>query len=99
MIITADISMYPLDSDFIPPITEFIKRLRSFPGLEIVINQLSTQLRGEFETRLTPLLTFPPTHTSRWLSEGAASSLKCSPSSLGIQMETVTSGASLRVEG
>ena len=49
MIITADISMYPLDSDFIPPITEFIKRLRSFPGLEIVTNQLSTQLRGEFD--------------------------------------------------
>ena len=48
MIITVDISMYPLDSEFIEPITEFILRLRTFPGLEMVTNQLSTQLRGEF---------------------------------------------------
>jgi uncharacterized protein YqgV (UPF0045/DUF77 family) len=40
--------MYPLDSEFIEPITEFIRRLRTYPGLEIVTNQLSTQLRGEF---------------------------------------------------
>ena len=49
MRITVDISMYPLDSDYIEPITEFILRLRSYPGLEIVTNQLSTQLRGEFD--------------------------------------------------
>ncbi len=48
MIITADISMYPLDADFIESITGFIHRLREHPGLEIVTNQLSTQLRGEF---------------------------------------------------
>ena len=49
MKITVDISMYPLDSDFIPTIKAFILRLRTFPGLEIVTNQLSTQLRGEFD--------------------------------------------------
>ena len=49
MKITVDISMYPLDSDFVPTIKAFILRLRTFPGLEIVTNQLSTQLRGEFD--------------------------------------------------
>ena len=50
MIITVDISMYPLDSNYIPPITDFILELRRFDGLNIVTNQLSTQVSGEFET-------------------------------------------------
>jgi uncharacterized protein YqgV (UPF0045/DUF77 family) len=49
MRITVDISLYPLDSDYIPPIKGFIRRLRAFDGLELVTNQLSTQVRGEFE--------------------------------------------------
>ena len=49
MIITVDISMYPLDSDYKPPIKNFILRLREYDGLELVSNQLSTQVRGEFE--------------------------------------------------
>ncbi len=49
MKITVDISLYPLDSNYVPAIKAFILRLRTFPGLEIVTNQLSTQLRGEFE--------------------------------------------------
>jgi len=49
MRITVDISLYPLNSDYIPPIKDFIRRLRTFEGLELVTNQLSTQLRGEFE--------------------------------------------------
>jgi uncharacterized protein YqgV (UPF0045/DUF77 family) len=49
MKITVDISMYPLDSDYKPPIKKFIRRLRTYPDLEIVSNQLSTQLCGEFE--------------------------------------------------
>jgi uncharacterized protein YqgV (UPF0045/DUF77 family) len=48
MKITVDISMYPLDSDYKPPIKKFIRRLRTYPDLEIVSNQLSTQLCGEF---------------------------------------------------
>jgi len=47
--IVADISMYPLSTDYIPAIVEFIKSLRVRDGLEVVTNQLSTQLRGEFE--------------------------------------------------
>lgn len=49
MIITVDISMYPLDSDYKPPIKDFIRKLRQFGGLELVTNQLSTQISGDFE--------------------------------------------------
>ncbi len=48
MKITVDISMYPLNQDYVPPIKAFIRRLREFPDLDIVTNQLSTQLTGEF---------------------------------------------------
>ena len=57
MKITVDISLYPLDSDYVPTIKAFILRLRTFPGLEIVTNQLSTQLRGEFDQVTTALNT------------------------------------------
>ena len=49
MNITVDISMYPLADDYKPAIKAFIRRLREFEGLALVTNQLSTQLRGEFE--------------------------------------------------
>lgn len=46
---TAELSMYPLDSDYIPPIIDFINDLRQQPGVEVLTNQMSTQLRGEFD--------------------------------------------------
>ena len=49
MKIVADMSLYPLKNGPIPNIIEFIKELRRQKGIEIVSNQLSTQLRGEFE--------------------------------------------------
>ncbi len=49
MKIVADISLYPLKNGPIPNIIEFIKELRGQDGIEIVSNQLSSQLRGEFE--------------------------------------------------
>jgi len=49
MKITVDISLYPLDSNYLPPIKNFIRKLRRCDGLELVTNQLSTQVRGEFE--------------------------------------------------
>ena len=48
MRITADISLYPLAEDFTAGITDFILRLRQEPRLEVLTNQLSTQLRGDF---------------------------------------------------
>ncbi len=49
MRITAELSLYPLAGDFVGPITDFILELRRQPGLEVVTNQLSTQVRGEFD--------------------------------------------------
>lgn len=48
MRITADISLYPLADDFTTGITDFIRRLRREPGVEVLTNQLSTQMRGDF---------------------------------------------------
>jgi uncharacterized protein YqgV (UPF0045/DUF77 family) len=49
MNIVADMSLYPLKDGPVPEIIRFIRKLRERNGLEIVTNQLSTQLRGEFE--------------------------------------------------
>jgi uncharacterized protein YqgV (UPF0045/DUF77 family) len=49
MRITVDISMYPLDADYKPAIKAFIRRLRTFDGLSLLSNQLSTQINGEYE--------------------------------------------------
>lgn len=48
MRITADISLYPLADDFVGDIRDFIGQLRREPGLEVLTNQLSTQVRGEY---------------------------------------------------
>jgi len=49
MRIVAELSAYPIKEDAIPDIIRFIHDLRGKPGLEVVTNQMSTQLRGEFE--------------------------------------------------
>lgn len=48
MRITVELSLYPLTPEFVGHITEFILELRRQPGLEVVSNQMSTQIRGEF---------------------------------------------------
>jgi uncharacterized protein YqgV (UPF0045/DUF77 family) len=47
MRITVEISLYPLQEQYLSKIEAFIAELRRAPGLEIVVNQMSTQLRGE----------------------------------------------------
>lgn len=49
MNIAVDISLYPLDNNFIPPIKDFIKRLQENESIEVVTNPMSTQVRGEYE--------------------------------------------------
>ena len=49
MNIVADLSLYPLKDGPIPEIIDFIQEMREQGGIEIVTNQMSTQLRGEFE--------------------------------------------------
>lgn len=46
MDIAVEISLYPLDADYIPPIQDFIDRLRGQEGLKVVTNHLSTQVFG-----------------------------------------------------
>ncbi|WP_446830687.1 YkoF family thiamine/hydroxymethylpyrimidine-binding protein [Candidatus Foliamicus sp.] len=50
MRITAELSLYPLDGeDPVARIVQFIGDLRDQPGLELVTNQMSTQLRGDID--------------------------------------------------
>ena len=48
MNIVADLSLYPLKDGPVPEIIRFIKEIREQPGVEVVTNQLSTQLRGDY---------------------------------------------------
>ena len=48
MKVAVDISLYPLQADFEPPIIDFIHRLRQIQGLEVHTNELATQISGEY---------------------------------------------------
>ena len=49
MKIVAELSMYPLRDVHVPAIVDFIHDLRTHAGVEVVSNQMSTQLRGEYD--------------------------------------------------
>ncbi|NJD30641.1 MAG: hypothetical protein FIB04_01995 [Gammaproteobacteria bacterium] len=49
MRIAVDISLYPLDADYVPPIKDFIERLNRHEGLHVATNAMSTQVAGEHE--------------------------------------------------
>lgn len=55
MRVAVDISLYPLDAEFIPPIKDVIERLNTHPEIEVVTNPMSTQLRGEYDDVMTAL--------------------------------------------
>ena len=55
MQVAVDISLYPLDADFIPPIKDVIERLKSHDGIAVETNRMSTQVRGDFDT-VMPIL-------------------------------------------
>lgn len=42
-----EISLYPLDADYIPPIKDFIDRLNTYAELQVTTNGMSTQIAGE----------------------------------------------------
>ena len=48
IIVTTEVSLYPLRPDVEPPIIAFIKALRAQPDIEVVTNAMSTQVRGTF---------------------------------------------------
>ena len=55
MQVAVDISLYPLDENFIPPIKELIERLQQHAGVTVELNRMSTQLRGEFDVVMPAL--------------------------------------------
>lgn len=44
-----EISLYPLDADYIPPIKAFIERLNTYPEIQVVTNSMSTQISGDHQ--------------------------------------------------
>ena len=55
MIITVELSLYPLADEFVDQIRDFILRLRRQPDVEVITNQMSTQVRGDFDAVTTAL--------------------------------------------
>ena len=49
MEIGVEISLYPLNADFIPPIQGFIDRLNAKARFKVVTNSMSTQVFGEYD--------------------------------------------------
>ncbi|MDJ0711846.1 MAG: YkoF family thiamine/hydroxymethylpyrimidine-binding protein [Woeseiaceae bacterium] len=49
MKVAVDISLYPLDAEFIPPVKDVIDRLNEHAELEIWTNAMSTQVVGDFD--------------------------------------------------
>ena len=49
MDIGVEISLYPLNAEFIPPIQDFIDRLNLGTRLKVVTNSMSTQVFGKYE--------------------------------------------------
>jgi len=48
MIITAEISLYPLNSNYEDTIINFIKGIKSYPTIEVYTNAMSTQITGDW---------------------------------------------------
>ena len=49
MHVAIELSLYPLTGEFIPPILDFIERLKAHRGLAVVTNSMSTQVSGDFD--------------------------------------------------
>ena len=49
MHVAVEMSLYPLTGEFVPPILDFIGRLKAHPGLSVVTNSMSTQVSGDYE--------------------------------------------------
>jgi uncharacterized protein YqgV (UPF0045/DUF77 family) len=55
MKLAVEISKYPLDEQYIPPIKDFIERLNAHEAITVVTNTMSTQVFGDCDT-LMPIL-------------------------------------------
>lgn len=55
MQVAVDISLYPLDADYIPPIRDVIARLNAHADISVVTNPMATQIRGDYDTVMDAL--------------------------------------------
>ena len=49
MKLSVEISKYPLKDEYIPAIKDFIDRLNSHHGLQVISNTMSTQIFGDYD--------------------------------------------------
>jgi uncharacterized protein YqgV (UPF0045/DUF77 family) len=52
---SVEISYYPLNQEYVPPIREFIDRINAHEGLTVKTNGMSTQLFGEYDLVMSAL--------------------------------------------
>ena len=71
MRVTAEMSLYPLQGQPIEKILAFIETINADTRLEVVVNQLSTQVRGE----LTAVMGTITTAIERSFGNGGAQAL------------------------
>ena len=65
MKLTAEISLYPLQSDYIPIIRDYIEQLNLHSELKIFTKAISTQVMGDYDTVMTILQkTMKHTHST-----------------------------------
>ena len=53
MKLTAELSLYPLQEDYIPVIEDFINSVRAHSDLDVVGNAMSTQISGDSDRVVT----------------------------------------------
>ncbi len=44
-----ELSMYPLNQNYEPPILDFIERLNQHEGIRVQTNSMSTQISGDYD--------------------------------------------------
>ena len=49
MLVSVDISLYPSKESFIPPVDNFIASLKKYKNIEVRVNNMSTQIFGEYD--------------------------------------------------
>lgn len=49
MKISVELSLYPLQDDYVPNILAFIESLNGYEGLKVNTNALSTQVHGDYD--------------------------------------------------
>lgn len=50
MKISVELSLYPLDDKFLPIIQDIVERITSDKRVEAIVNTMSTQIFGDFES-------------------------------------------------